>query len=325
MNKRIVRRAITAVLLVGAAVVALAGCGASATIVVSAPLTLPLHNPPQWVEISPDGGRVLVSTYEKIEVLDARTLARLGAYGASSAGPPALAPDGQRAYVTSSSGLEAIDLVGGLVLDPLVADAGPFSTIVGISGDGARLFGYNPGSPSVLAEVDLRTGTVRPVAPVASSVAVLPDGSRAYTAPPDRNGRLDALLHVIDVATGAVSEVPGTEGSLEVALGPGGRTVYAIGFAGVVVIDAGTGTVTTRARTSLISGNLAAVSPDGEHLFVTDATDEAVEVIARDSGEVVTSVPITDVPRDLALTPDGRRLFVASTAGLTIVDLAART
>lgn len=327
MRTRSLRSAARAVLIVVTAAAGLTGCESSATIAVSAPLTLPVgDHGASAVAVTPDGARVLVSTSSRMEVFDAGTNSRLGTYGLPATSKPVVTADGKHAYVTTGLGLEMIDLRSGLAADPLLPhpDVEAVYALAAVTGDGRRVFGFGPGPAPVLAEFDVATRKVRPIGPLPSgvpSIALLPDASRAYVAGDSTTGDVDVPVRVIDLATGAVSELPDTGGTLDVALGPDGRTVYAIGFSAALAIDTVSGTVTRRQPVSLLSGDFA-VSPDGRYLFVARVVENTVDVFDMDAGQVVASVPVPDQPRGLALTPDGRRLYVASPAGLTIVNLA---
>jgi DNA-binding beta-propeller fold protein YncE len=304
-------------------VAGLTACGGPPPIAVSPPLTVPFGDyGPRSLTITPDGARVLVDNGSEIEVLDTATNARLGAYGESSTWKPVLAPDGKRLYFTTSLGLEAIDLVSGLILEPSRPGVDGSIQLVAVTADGQRFFGYAPGPSPALSEVNLTSGAVRTIAPLpdgSSSVVVTPDGSRAYATSQAMSG-LGQPLKIIDTATGRTSDVPDAGGTLDIALGPDGHTVYAIGYSAALVIDAASGTITRRVPISLFGDFV--VSPDRRHLFVAEVSPPSVRVFDMDAGAVVATVPIPETPMDLAVTPDGRRLYVASGGGLTIVNLA---
>jgi YVTN family beta-propeller protein len=151
-------------------------------------------------------------------------------------------------------------------------------------------------------------------------VLATPDGGRVYVVAGLTVGGISNPLQVVDVATGAASPVPGTEGTLAVALSPDGRSVYATGYSNVVVLDAATGAVTRTVPASVLSGQFV-VSPSGRHLYIANATGNAVEVFDMDDGGVVGRVPVGAQPTDIALAPDGSRLYVVSEAGLTVVPV----
>lgn len=68
------------------------------------------------------------------------------------------------------------------------------------------------------------------------------------------------------------------------------------------------------------------LSGDGRRLLVLlNAQPGAVAIVEIETGKVVGTVPVGPFPSDLALTPDGGRLLVASFDGnsVTVVDLAA--
>ena len=296
-----------------------------------APVTVPVGKGPLAVAATPDGRRVLVLAQPGMVVLDAGTNAVLGTITLSiGVGDMVLAPDGARAYLRSPDGIEPVDLTTGLVADPVVGEGADVAYDLGaVSPDGTRLSGVIYGQPYAVGLVDLAAGTARrvPLPPGAGpdGAVVTPDGSRAYVVVRSlTSGGISDPLQVVDVATGAASPVPGTEGTLAVALSPDGRSLYATGYSNVVVLDAATGAVTRTVPASLLSGQFV-VSPSGRHLYVANATGNAVEVFDMDEGSVVERVPVGALPTDIALAPDGTRLYVVSEAGLTVVPVTGGT
>jgi YVTN family beta-propeller protein len=291
------------------------------------PVTVPVGERPQALASTPDGRRILVRGQPGLAVLDAGTNAVLGTISLQYGyGGLLLSPGGERAYVRSPNGIEPVDLTTGLIEDLAVADGdGVPTSLDAISPDGARLYGViNDGQPAV-GLVDLAAGTAQrvPLPPQAApeTVLVTPDGRRAYVVVRSYTlGSIADPLQLVDIATGAVTPVAGTEGALSLALSPDGKSVYAIGYSKAVVLDPATGAVTRSVPTSLLSGEFV-VSRSGRYLYVVDIASNGVEVFDMDSGAVEATVPVGAQPTDLALAPDGSRLYVASEAGLTVVPV----
>lgn len=285
--------------------------------------TVPIDKYGNGLEMTKDG-RLFVARSDHIIVLDARTYAVLGRIGARSFGTArsgiVASSDGERMYVHSTSGVEIIDLKTNLIGDPVVGrEAGIENDMIGLSEDGRRVFGIGSNS---LAAVDLTTGTRQQIAPMPTiprSLVLVPDGSKVYVPPDLTVGGVNGLLKVIDTASGRVSDVPGTEGSNKLALAPDGRSLYTIGFHGVIVLDSVTGEVVRRVASGLIQGDIAVV-PGGRYLLRLDL-DGTVELFDMDAGRGVATVPVGKNARDLLVTPDGRKLFVTSEGALTAVEL----
>lgn len=187
---------------------------------------------------------------------------------------------------------------------------------------------------------DVTGGLNRPQA-----VAVSPDGAHVYVAS-SGDGALTVFRR--DMAPGSLTfgelgfvetkleggagHIHGLRGASGVAVSPDGKHVYASGAidgtlavfhrdpvsGALIQIEAqenGVGPVT-----GLKGASAVAVSPDGEHVYATGATDGTVAVFARDSGTgMLTFVEMqakssTNKIRGaaaLAVAPDGAQLYVA--------------
>jgi len=101
------------------------------------------------------------------------------------------------------------------------------------------------------------------------------------------------------------------------------------GRAAIIAYDLGTGRLVRRIDaprdTAHFLGDLA-VAPTGE-VYVSDNTTRAVYVVRSDADSLEVLVPpgVLANPQNPALSPDGRRLFVADyLLGIAVVDLASR-
>jgi 6-phosphogluconolactonase (cycloisomerase 2 family) len=178
----------------------------------------------------------------------------------------------------------------------------------------------------------------------ATSVSVSPGGNHVYvTGYGDdavvvfsRNGTTGALTFV-EMQEDGVGGVDGLDDAYSVTVSPDGNYVYATGIRDDAVVafsrNGTTGALTfadIKMSTNLYStGNQldgarsAAVSPDGNHVYVAAREDDALAVFDRDttSGEL-TSVQMLNesmLPIDgltgansVALSPDGKHVYVAS-------------
>jgi YVTN family beta-propeller protein len=206
----------------------------------------------------------------------------------------AITPDGTRAYVAAGSKIVVIDTATNRVASTI--DVGDMPYAVAMSPDGSRLYAtdlmqrevwmIDTTSNSVLRKVDLGEPR-RPV--LRPGVAVSPDGGTVYATVSQPEGVGFDLLFTIDAASGAKSQH---------ALGfhPGQLVA---GRAGDLVWIAG-------CRGLCSDGALHGVDP-------------------ASPGNAV-QLPLPTVPGDLAISPDGSRVYVANSmdASVSVVDAGAR-
>ncbi|TQR83272.1 hypothetical protein D8S82_28010 [Mycobacterium hodleri] len=174
-------------------------------------------------------------------------------------------------------------------------------------------------------------GTISSVGSAPAMVATSPDGRRVYIADAT-NGE----VRVVDTATNTVigSPILVAPYSTAIRVSPDGKKVYVLSrnLAAISVIDT---TTNTHTRDISVGGNPwdAALSPDGSQLYVsspwyqTGGVDKGgfVAVVNTATGAVTSKISfgIHGSPVGLAVSPDGRRLYVAdfSTAGtISVVD-----
>ena len=144
-----------------------------------------------------------------------------------------------------------------------------------------------PTSPTALSDsvsvIDTTTNTVTgsaiPVGSVPDTVAVTPDGSRAYV-----TNFLGDSVSVIDTTTNSVTGSPIPVGNLPVgvAISPDGTRAYVANLGGdsVSVIDTTTNTVTGSPIPVGDSPQQLAVTPDGTRAYVANSNSSSVSMIA---------------------------------------------
>jgi YVTN family beta-propeller protein/VCBS repeat-containing protein len=275
---------------------------------------------------------------------------------AISAGTTRLAVSATRAYAlhlvydgTLNWQVDAIDTA----TNSVVATSGPISVLdnttplygdMAVSPDGTRL--YVAPDPMKQQVIVLDTSTMRPVGnPIAvgtwpTVMAVSRDGSRLYV-----GEEVDGTVQVIDTATRTVTAtIPLGSGSTyltDMVVSPDGSRVYvADGYNNkVMVVD-----IASRTSTSITLGlppaagrtpGGIAVSPDGKWLYATNTHDGTVSVIDTTTKAVVGSPILVGVPLGsadtllrptaIAVSPDGKRIYVARSDDIVVIDAATRT
>ncbi len=229
-----------------------------------------------------------------------------------------------------------VDMQGASAVHVTVA-GGPISDLVA-SPDGSRLFVTNYADDSV-SIIDTATWRVtETIAGLSEPYAIAMgrrDGGRAYVSTVFPG--YDAVA-VIDARSGAVTATHALTGSIsDLAAGPDGERVY-VGRTGtngcdVAVLDAAAGLVASvelsGGRHTTIGG--LRVSADGARLYAAvngPSGGQLVVVRTQGTPRVVDTVDIGLPVRDLALSPDGATVHVASCApelGAVIDTVDTRT
>jgi YVTN family beta-propeller protein len=70
-----------------------------------------------------------------------------------------------------------------------------------------------------------------------------------------------------------------------------------------------------------------AVTPDGNHVYVTNATSDTVSVIDTATKNVVATVPVGENPFSVAVTSDGKHAYVTNNGSnnVSVIDTASNT
>ena len=94
----------------------------------------------------------------------------------------------------------------------------------------------------------------------------------------------------------------------------------------ITVLDTATNAVVntiTVCTDSTCSPLLPAATPDGARLYVTNASQPVVSVIDTLTNTVIETITVGQSPWGIAITPDGKRAYVASLSGtISVIDTA---
>lgn len=155
-----------------------------------------------------------------------------------------------------------------------------------------------------------------PFAP--ASVAIAPDGSRAYTVAASFNS-----LFVINLANNQpLGNIGfGQQNPIALAVSPNGQRIY------VANQVSGTVTIVNAATLGLVgnvrvgnSPSALAVHPDGSRVYVANTSDDTISVLNTGTNRVDSTIDGTGAGLvGLAVTPDGSSLYVAAAGSKSLV------
>ncbi|HTT95505.1 MAG TPA: PKD domain-containing protein [Solirubrobacterales bacterium] len=231
------------------------------------------------------------------------------------------------AYVSAENlnSVSAIDLAAGKeVGSRITVGTEPYG--VAISPDGSRAYVANRGS-STVSVIDTATdavvGKAIPIGINAKPVTVVvsPDGRHVYV-----RCMNVAKTFVIDTATGVVVQEIPVE-ARGIALSPDGKSLYIAELPDRVgVYDAATGKPTGQVLEAETDPSELEVSPDGATLYALHFGGVGKVTKIDLASAAHTPITVGESPVSMALTPNGRRLFVGRETPvhghLTVVETA---
>ena len=182
----------------------------------------------------------------------------------------------------------------------------------------------------------------------ATDLAVSPDGRHLYVASLDGAAAVgqdpDAgALTFIEAHSATARRATMPTDATDIAISPEGRNVYVAGGSSHALVvlerDLGTGLLAyietlyddQDGIEGLGGASSVAMSPDGRNVYVTGGSDDSVAVFARgDDRGTLTFVevhsldrfgfPALGSPTSVAVSPDGRNLYVGDTEGLAVFE-----
>ncbi|MFG3497645.1 hypothetical protein [Streptomyces sp. NPDC047928] len=268
--------------------------------------TLLVDGPPGNLAATPDGHRVYAAGFRERFVVpfDTRTVALRAGKRPEAV---TLTRDGRLCVTNPGDGTVSV-----VRTRPPSVRVGEDPLAVAL--DGARAYVAN-GSSDDVSVIDTATDEVTatvpsvPVGP-AGIVALAPDGRRLYVA---GAGQVSA----IDTATREPAGAVPFQEPTGVAVSPDGLRLYVTdGTVGLVALNTDTlGAVGS--PVPLGDGPAGAVdvavTPDGKHVYVADATANRVMVLDSGNRALTASVPLGALPTFIAMSPVGRRAYIACT------------
>jgi YVTN family beta-propeller protein len=165
----------------------------------------------------------------------------------------------------------------------------------------------NPDNYATPPETDVKVGTDP------TNLAVTPDGSQVWVADTGPQTGEPSLgdISVVSTATDTVTAtipVPWTDPHA-IAFSPSGTTAYVTTSAGVIAYN-----TATRRVSALIPGlgdpQGVTVAPNGT-VYVTNTEGNVVDVISGKINRVTATIPVGQLPWQMALSPDASTLYVA--------------
>jgi YVTN family beta-propeller protein len=181
--------------------------------------------------------------------------------------------------------------------------------------------GNTSGTGSVLSLANrtvTKTITFPPSAPdgsvvVPNRIVVSPDGSRAYVASHSCNP--GSFIYLVDMATLTVTGSPLAVGCFpsSIALTPDGSQLWVSsrGSSRVDVFDTATNQAVTSYLIQLPTG--IAFNPTGTRAYIGEGISPGnVVVVDTSTYQLITRVPVGNLPHALAVTPVGRYVYVTN-------------
>ncbi|HET7458902.1 MAG TPA: hypothetical protein VFJ74_14730 [Gemmatimonadaceae bacterium] len=181
--------------------------------------------------------------------------------------------------------------------------------------------------------IDAATGRVRATLPTGEGpheVAISHDGRTALVSNYGPRGKPGNSLTVIDVARAAVARtvtIAGYQRPHGLAFLPGDTLVAVTAEAAqaVLVVDVRDGRVVDTLATKGRASHMVSLTAKGDRAFtanIVDATISSVDVAGRDSARVIA---VAHLPEGIAVTPDGRSVWVGSNRDSVVLVVDARS
>ncbi len=230
----------------------------------------------------------------------------------------ALSPDGKRMFVTVDykRELQVIETATGAILArvrvPVSISGEPPLELV-LSPDGSRVYVFAPqASPSVLLAIDTTTYSVDAMSNPSPGgslgpLLISPDGTQLYY----EVGYASGYIQVVNATTlAAVKQIPFNGIPLDLAVTPSGLILMTDSSNQLQVIDPKSSSVNVLALPNNdqgIDGNVIS-SPDSTTAYISFPKPSLLAVNIA-TGATIFEVPISSIPTNFAISPDGSTLY----------------
>ena len=310
--------------------------------------TIAVGNVPRGFSLSSDGTRLFVTNSwdDTLSVIDTRTLTVTATWPVG-AEPSSVVEDraGKRLFVANriSNDVAVLDAQTGAEEKRLLAGRG--SSYLTLSPDGSRIYATHvyPNPPRVRTELDNRTAPESEITVIDTTRAVVVDRM-----PLDRIAGVFHLAFSSDGRLGAVAEYHPKNLVPLAHLEHGGAFAYTLTIFGADVGKTSIEVPLDELERYASQPFGVAIAPDKSRIYVTIGGSECVIVIdiprlmrfiqsrprpqsgsfaydlSASANYVVARIPVGHNPRGLALSRDGRRLFVANRLEDTISVIDTR-
>jgi len=228
--------------------------------------------------------------------------------------------DGFTAYGTQQGSVKVINAFNNRVTASI--PIGPLGFSMASSRTGGKVYVTNADGGSVSA-IDKATNTVADIIPVDGNyvgpLVVNADGTRLYATSALANSGALTKVNTVSLIS-AQFDI----GLVPYALGisPNGTRLYATfnnGQAGGVLRVINVSDLTTIADIPVGRDPIsAAVSPDGNRVYVANYVDGTLSVVDVSSSTVTATIPVGSRPTDVALSLDGRFVYVTDYSDNTV-------
>jgi YVTN family beta-propeller protein len=311
--------------------------------------TIAVGNVPRGFSFSPDGTRLFVTNSwdDTLSVIDTRTLAVTATWPVG-AEPSSVVEDraGKRLFVANriSNDVAVLDAQTGKEEKRLLAGRG--SSYLTLSPDGSRIYATHvyPNPPRVRTELDNRTAPESEITVIDTARAVVVDRM-----PLDRIAGVFHLAFSSDGRLGAVAEYHPKNLVPLAHLEHGGAFAYTLTIFGADVGKTFIEVPLDELERYASQPFGVTIAPDKSRIYVTIGGSECVIVIdiprlmsfihtrprpqsgsfaydlSASANYVIARIPVGHNPRGLALTRDGRKLFVANRLEDTISVIDTRS
>jgi len=250
----------------------------------------------------------------------------------------AISTDGTRAYVSDGNAngrnpaeVHVIDIMNDSYLRPIILrQAARYTpTAVDVTPDNRKLFIASEATGKLLV-IDIATGsTLGELDVQPRGVKVSADGSRVYVFSPQKLSIINSdsldVIKLVDLGNVYPTPVKGDQEAFRIVLNHAEDIAYLQGDTEeVVVVNLTEGVVVARISFSdlpIHHSRGLALTPDESKLFVSDYHSQTVAVINTSSNTIIARIPVANMPSEIKVSQDGKRVYVLQTHSTTLITI----